>query len=111
MKIDYIDFETKKKIMISFNKGIISGHMNEKSISNLDKIFNKISYEECDKDVFLCNLWLEIKLKIRMYYEKNKELLNNFLDFVNTQLISITHYEYYNKKMVKKTGDYNGKKI
>ena len=106
-----LDFETKRKIMISFNKGIIKGHMNEKSISNLDKIFNKISYQDCDTDLFLCNLWLDIKLKIKKYYKKNKELLNRFLLYVNMYLCMLTYDIDFRKELLKEKGDYNEKRI
>lgn len=101
MKIDDIDFETKRRIMISFNVGIIDGNMNEANISNLDKIFNRISKDECDMDVYLCKLWLEIKLKIKLYYENNKEKLNKFLNLINLHLYSITNDIYFNKELVK----------
>ena len=99
MKIDTFDFEVKKNMMISVNKSIIEGSISEENISNCDKVFNKISVAEQELDIYLYNF--------REFYNKNKELLNEFLKFINDQLYNITNIKETNKVMVKVKGGKN----
>ena len=107
MKIETFDFEVKKSMMISVNKSIIEGSISEENISNCDKVFNKISVAEQELDIYLYNLWIDIKRYFREFYNKNKELLNEFLRFVNDQLYNITNIKEPNKVMVKVKGGKN----
>lgn len=86
MKIDKFDFETKRKLMISINNSIIDETMDAKNVHKFDIVFSKISYEEFELDAYLYHIWSDIKHFIITYYQKNKELLNRFLVYINNQL-------------------------
>ncbi len=101
------DFEVKTRIMININNCIIGGSITEEYISNFDKIFTRPSKNSQEWDINLCRLWIDIKMKVKEYYKKNKELLNEFLKFVNDQLYNITNIKETNKVMVKVKGGKN----
>lgn len=105
MKIDTFDFEVKKRMMISINKSLIDGSMDEKNVNYFDKVFYKLSSETIELDIFLSNIWSEIKFQVRRYYNLNKELLNQILDYINLQLYSINKEMDINKVKVKVRGD------
>lgn len=90
MKIKDFDFEFKRKLMISINNEIIAEKFDENCINRFDSIFSNTSYEEVEYDAYLYRLWNDIKGLIKKYYKKNKDLLNNFLEFINIQLCSLT---------------------
>ncbi len=107
MKIDTFDFEVKKRMMININNSLIDGSMNEKNVNNFDKVFYKISSETMELDIFLSNIWSDIKTQVRRYYNLNKELLNQILDYINLQLYSINREMDVNKVKIKVRGETN----
>lgn len=93
--------------MININAAIIDGSMDEKCINNFDKVFNRISYEQFEQDAYLYNLWNDIKKFISVYYQKNKELLNKLLEFINIQLDVVVNDNEIHKELTKaKDGKY-----
>ena len=86
MKIDKFDFEAKRKLMMSINNSIIDESMDKNNIYKFDVVFSKISYDELELDAYLYHLWNDIKHIIATYYQKNKELLNRLLKYINDQL-------------------------
>lgn len=105
MKIDTFDFEVKKRMMININKSLIDGSMDEKNVNCFDKVFYKISSETIELDIFLSNIWSEIKFQVRRYYNLNKELLKRRLSCINNQLDLITCDLVNNEEKVKVRGD------
>ena len=108
MKIETINFDIKKQIMINVNNCIINETMDTKNICHFDKVFNKISYDELDSDIFLFKLWNKIKSYIKKYYEINKEKLNKILMVINKQLLFI-EFDVDKNKVLKKARDNNEK--
>ena len=107
MKIDKFDFETKRKLMISINNSIIDESMDAKNVHKFDIIFSKISYEEFELDAYLYHLWSDIKRFIIDYYQKNKDLVNRFLLYINNQLNMFDRdYETDSIAVKKKDGSY-----
>lgn len=105
MKIEIFNFDIKKQIMMNVNNCIINEEMDANNICHFDKIFNKISYEELDSDMFLYKLWNKIKAYVKKYYEINKEKLNELLCFINKQLSCITNYNENEKVLIKNKGE------
>ena len=109
MKIEIFNFDIKKQIMMNVNNCIINEEMDADNICHFDKIFNKISYEELDSDMFLYKLWNKIKAYVKKYYEINKDKLNKILSFINEQLLVIENNKEINKTLLKTKENNNEK--
>lgn len=101
MKIEIFNFDIKKQIMMNVNNCIINEEMDANNICHFDKIFNKVSYDELDSDMFLYKLWNKIKAYVKKYYEINKDRLNKILSFINEQLLIIENNKEINKTLLK----------
>lgn len=101
MKIEVFNFDIKKQILMNVNNCIINGEMDANNICHFDRIFNKISYEELDSDMFLYKIWNKVKAYVRKYYEINKKKLNEILSLINEQLIYIENSIGKNKSLIK----------
>ena len=104
-RINDFNFMTKKRILININNGLIEDTIDENVLSNFDRIFSKMSNDELDYDIFLYNLWSEVKFLVRN--KKNKETLKDILKFINNNLMSIERDLEINKVLVKVKGDNN----
>ena len=104
-RINNFNFMTKKRMLISINNSLIEGKIDENVLSNFDRVFSKMSKDELDYDIFLYNLWSEVKFLVRN--KKNKETLKDILKLINNNLVSIESDLEINKVLVKVKGDNN----
>lgn len=109
MKFNNIDFDLKRRLIISINNDVITESLDINSIHKFDRIFTNISYEEIEYDTYLYCLWNDIKLYINKYYKKDKKILNSFLEFINIQLSLLSLDSKVDRKKIKVMGGKNEK--
>lgn len=109
MKFNNIDFDLKRRLIISINNDVITESLDINSIHKFDRIFTNISYEEIEYDTYLYCLWNDIKLYINKYYKKDKKILNSFLGFINIQLSLLSLDSKVDRKKIKIMGGKNEK--